>query len=132
LDAAELDDGEPAGSFACKRCHKMVYFTRTSSDYWNILVHHLSGGLLYGSEVVRPKWSFAAVRRRPFRERKKREVSLTRRRTVELLAAGWTRAQIAKELGLKKQTINFYAYEEYKRYGVHSAGELREILKRPS
>ena len=32
--------------FACRRCHNVMFFSRVSSDAWNVIVAYLSGGPL--------------------------------------------------------------------------------------
>lgn len=51
---ADIDP--PPTTFACHHCHRVRYFDSQNAGGWNHLVTHLSGGLLYGSEVQMPEF----------------------------------------------------------------------------
>jgi len=51
-------------TFACKTCWNPIYFKSTSpADLWNLFVTHISGGLLTGREVPRPRGAAERARR---------------------------------------------------------------------
>lgn len=85
-------------TFACVRCHRIRYFSRATSDYWNRFVSYVTDGMLYGKEVPRPA-DQQMRRRRAYRKMKARRrvrEELVRR----LLGEGKRICEIAREMGI--------------------------------
>lgn len=60
------------GTFACKECWQLRSACLANHQGWNDFITHISGGLLYGREVERPKDICPVVRkRRPYRRRRR-------------------------------------------------------------
>jgi DNA-binding CsgD family transcriptional regulator len=115
--------------FACERCHQIQRLSRTSPDAWNVVVAYLSQGLLYGREVERPAW-FTRDRKQVYVPRPRAKPAKRFAQVIDLLVQGQTRAQIAAQLGLKKNTVMGYIYKIYQRHQVHSMRELAKKLGR--
>jgi len=115
--------------FACGKCHDVWYFSRVGSVPWDLLIYHLSGGLLYGHEVKRPKW-LGHERRREFRAHLRREPSKRRQEVLELLVKGWKYRQIAAELGTGYATVCGCVKEIYRQHRVHGREELRRLMEK--
>ncbi len=113
-------------SFACGRCHGVHDHGRLNKEGWNELVTYLSGGLLYGREVKRPRW-YTPVRKRAWAPRR-----ITSRRRAEitrfLLDTDLTCPRIARRIGIATGTVYGLISRIYRRAGVHSRQELRRLL----
>lgn len=116
-------------TFACMKCHQVLYFSRLGYRQWNHLISHLSGGLLYGHEVSRPGW-YVEERKRNFHPILRREPSKRRMQVLEMLLAGQGVTAIARELGLSKSAVGTYASQVYRQKGVRGVGELRRRFGR--
>jgi DNA-binding CsgD family transcriptional regulator len=109
--------------FACVRCHGVRHFSRVDKNSWNELIHHLTGGLLYGFEVKRPAW-LTPDRKRRFVKMTRRQPSRRRAQVLARLLKGWTDRRIAEDLGVSfHRTRNLVAMVLRER-GVHSRLEL--------
>src|SRR4030095_8672852 len=91
---------------------------------WDQLVAYLSGGLLYGSEVERPK-SIGT-------ERKKRYVRHEfavpgREEIVRMLWEGRTKAEMTAAMGIGLGALNNRIHRIYVSYGV---GRRKELVER--
>ena len=115
--------------FACARCHRVQFFTRASSDAWNLLIATLSGGLLYGREVPRPADFLPARRRRPYRPMINRSAP-QRQRVLRMLLAGLDHAEIARRQGIRHDSVNNHTHKIYRQHGVHSREQLMRMLQR--
>ena len=107
---------EPPATFACRKCHRLVFFSRACRGAWNLFISRLTGGMLYGSEVSRPpdfpdpsqlKQSEPDVRNahaafvvRKFRKTKQPPRPLTERnkRVRDMLVENRTHLEMAAEL----------------------------------
>ena len=125
-------DGSPDESaapqcFACHTCHGVYSFGRLTKNDWNSLVSYLSGGLLYGREVIPPSW-YTPRRRRP--PRKANRAKGKRRTEVEnlLVTTDLSCKRIAAQMGITLGTACGWIAYVYKMNGVHSRQELREKL----
>src|SRR6266496_3786540 len=97
VDEFDRIESAPA-SLACVKCHGIQYFYRLGPNAWNIMIHHASGGLLYGYEVKRPAW-VTEDRKRAYRPLLGRKPSVRRQEVLERLLRGWKDKEIAKDLG---------------------------------
>ncbi len=88
-----------AGTFACKHCHGVRYFTSLGKGGWNDLISYLTGGLLYGREVPKPAW-FKPQRKIAYRPHPNAPPSKRRPQVTELLMEGLSNGAIAKTLGI--------------------------------
>lgn len=113
----------PPPTFGCVLCHRVQYWTRVGTRGWNQMIAYISGGLLYGAEVQRPKW-LTQDRKRAFARRPNRQVTARHGEVQDRLIAGMTYNQIAKDLGIALPTVCFHAKRIYKRHGVHSRAAL--------
>ncbi len=84
--------------FACRKCHRVVYFSPVQRGSWNQYVTYLSAGLLYGHEVEKPAW-FRPERRQAYRPLPRAKPSLRQQQVLAGLKKGWTMKQIAQDLG---------------------------------
>src|SRR2546429_7705251 len=89
----------PPASFACVRCHGVRYYCRIDPNSWGELIHHLSGGLLYGYEVKKPEW-LTKDRKRADHPIITRAPSKRREEGLERLLRGGKDRQNAKDLGI--------------------------------
>jgi hypothetical protein len=125
----ELDRIEPPPpTFACVKCHGVRYFNRIGPNPWNELVHHLSGGLLYGYEVKRPTW-VTPDRRRKFAPQLRRAPSRRRQEVLERLLKGWEYKQIARDLGIGYTCVADHVVKLYRQHNVHARAELIAKLR---
>jgi len=118
---------EPSPSLACHRCHKVLYFTSTSAKFWNHLIAHLSGGMLYGHEVPRKDF-FKEQRQRPYKPRIGRAPSKRREQVLQALLRGLTYREIAAELGMALATVENRAHQVYQQHRVHCREDLAKQL----
>jgi hypothetical protein len=95
---------EPLWGFACCFCHDVLQFSRVNADAWNRLICHLSGGLLYGSEVHRPA-DVVFQRQREFKRLTTLRPAPLRDRVQAELERGLSYGQIAWKLGLHRGTV---------------------------
>jgi len=100
-DLHQLDPPPP--TFACKQCHRITSFTRTDNRGWNLVVSHLTRGLLFGHEVPKPDW-YKPQRKRA-RHRKLTPPGPRRMAVLDLLLAGRTDRQIARELSMSMHRV---------------------------
>ncbi len=113
-----------ADGFACHRCHRVKFFSRTRNDSWNQLIAYLTGGLLYGHEVPRP--ADFTKRKRPYRPRLGFPPPLRRRQVLKLLLKGHTRAQITASLRMSPGALSQHINKIYKSEHVRSQRALLE------
>ena len=66
------DPREDHPCFACERCWNVRQLSLTCYRGWNDFVTYISGGLLYGREVVRPEW-VKEVRKQAYRPHVRRK-----------------------------------------------------------
>ncbi len=131
IDPAKLDCDKiqhPPGTLACCRCHDVRYFYRLGPNAWNEMIHHVSGGLLYGYEVPRPAW-VTHDRKRPYRPHNRKPPSRRREQVRERLLRGWAYAKIAHDLGIGLATVRSHVEVIYKQHHVHSRDELIRMLR---
>jgi DNA-binding NarL/FixJ family response regulator len=87
-------------SFACATCHNIRTVSPIENIYWNYLITHLSGGLLYGREVPKPQWfNDFATRKREYQPIAR--PSPRRSQALQLLLRGLSLKQIAREMHVK-------------------------------
>jgi hypothetical protein len=129
-DRAHPDALSPFNNtFACVRCHNVLYHSSISPDAWNHLIAHLSAGLLYGSEVAMPSW-YVRKRKKPFKAMINREPSKRREQILPMLLAGIGVTKIARELRVTKSTAGSHTHRIYRQHNVHSQKELMELYER--
>jgi DNA-binding NarL/FixJ family response regulator len=98
-------------------------YTRASKDFWNDLVAHLSGGLLYGAEVSRPAW-LTRQRRRPYAPRPNAPPAHRRLMVQERLLKGWPYKRIAADMHISPGTVDTHAQAIYAQHRVHGRAAL--------
>jgi hypothetical protein len=113
----------PAATFACAACHRVRVLTRASKGFWNDLIAHLSGGLLYGAEVARPPW-LMRQRRRAFAPRPNAPPAHRRLMVQERLLKGWPYKRIAADMNITRGTVDTHAQAIYEQHRVHGRAEL--------
>jgi DNA-binding CsgD family transcriptional regulator len=103
-------DGYPktVGTVACSRCHGVEFFSTVHNNGWNWLVMKVSGGLLYGREVKRPKW-WKEERKIEYVPRPNARPAKRREEVRERLLMGWSYKRIGKDLGMNVRTVQFHA-----------------------
>lgn len=120
-----------ARAFACAKCWGVRHCAMTNRHGWNEMVSHLSGGLLYGHEVERPREGRAGRVRRTFLHGKERRVEervrVRRERVEEMLMEGKKMRVIAERLGVREQMVWRDARVIYGRYGVRRRREFVEM-----
>jgi DNA-binding NarL/FixJ family response regulator len=119
-----------APRFACHRCHRVRFFSRLSTEFWNQIVSYLSDGLLYGHEVPRPPW-LTKDRKNAFAPRPNAKPSKRRPQVTELLLKGLKIKQIAAELGIAYWTVIEHLKTIYAQHGVRGKLALAQKLGRP-
>lgn len=115
--------GQWHGSFACAACHGVQMFARLGTIGWNTFVGRMSGGLLFGSEVARPR-EFAGVRR--IRAGARARAMARRERVMGLVGEGLSRERIARVMGVSNSTVERHVRALCAERGVASMRELRE------
>jgi hypothetical protein len=118
----------PEPAFACVRCHGVRYFSRVDKNSWNELVHHLSGGLLYGYEVKKPEW-LTEDRKHAFGSKIGRPPSKRREEVLERLLRGWKDRQIAKDLGISYHRTRNLVSVVLKQHRAKGRGALIHQLR---
>lgn len=118
--------------FACADCHGVRVLSRATNlrDFWNELIAHLTGGLLYGREVERPQW-LTPQRRRPYALHPNAPPAHRRLAVQERLLKGWSYKRIASEMGITAGTVDTHARHIYKQHRVHGRWELARQLGVP-
>lgn len=125
----EVDQVQPPpASFACVRCHGVRYYCRIDPNSWGELIHHLSGGLLYGCEVTKPEW-LTKDRKRAYHPIINRAPSKRREEVLERLLRGWKDRQIAKDLGISFHRTRNHVKEVLKQ---HRAKNRKELIRQLS
>jgi DNA-binding CsgD family transcriptional regulator len=117
-------------TFACSRCWKIQGMTMTDERGWNLFVTHMSGGLLYGHEVERPRLEAPMKRKKRFAPRPNRRGIGLRARIVDLLMLGFDRARIALSLHIKVSCVDSHVKVIHREHGVHNRVELAMKLGR--
>ena len=95
---------------------------------WNELVHHLSGGLLYGYEVPKPEW-LTFERKRAYAPKPGRRASVRCEEVLERLLRGWKDRQIAKDLGISFHRTRNLVARVLKQNHAHGRKELIRLLR---
>jgi len=108
----------------------MQNVTMTASSGWNLVVSHLSGGMLQGHEVPRPMHEAPATRRRDFVPKVHVRAQRRRAAIIELMMQGLERIEIAQQLKLALHNVDSHTKVIYREYGVHSRAELAAKLGR--
>lgn len=125
----EWDQLEPPPmTFACWHCHGVRTFSRADKNSWNELVHHLSGGLLYGYEVPKPEW-LTFERKRAYAPKPGRKASVRCEEVLERLLRGWKDRQIAKDLGISFHRTRNLVARVLKQNHAHGRKELIRLLR---
>src|SRR5438445_9341950 len=93
----------PPPTFACRRCHDIEYASTLASNFWNLLISHLTGGMLFGSEVRKPE-GFRPERQRT-RVRRLNCAAPMRRKVLTRVMNGWSQQQIARDLGISNHAV---------------------------
>jgi DNA-binding CsgD family transcriptional regulator len=109
-------------SFACGKCHRIMFCGVATPDLWNVVISFLSGGLLYGSDVKRPAW-MVKRRKRAYRPQVHREAP-RRAQVQELLLRGLTYKQIAATLGMSHAGVQRHAHKVHAMHRVSGGGRL--------
>jgi DNA-binding CsgD family transcriptional regulator len=118
---------------ACIHCWRVVGTTTVTSEGWNQLVSHVTGGLLSGREVRRPIEEAPSQRRRPARTRRGHpDVALRRRRVRVMLLAGASQKEIARALGATRVVVERDAAWIYRQAGIpqHRGPKRWELVRR--
>jgi hypothetical protein len=119
---------QPVAAFACHGCHGIQYFnTIRPAAAWNQYVSTISGGLLYGREVQRPA-DFVAQRRRTRVRLLNREAPV-RRKVLARLRNGWSKEQIAVDLGISVHNVRVHLGRICKEEEVSDVWALARKLK---
>lgn len=125
----EFDQIEPVPQiFACMECHGVRHFSRMDANGWGELVHHFSGGLLYGFEVKKPAW-LTRDRKRAFKPMINRPPSKRREEVLQRMLKGWKYQRIAKDLGLSYHRTRNLAHVILKHHRAHGRAELIQRLR---
>jgi DNA-binding CsgD family transcriptional regulator len=128
LSRDEWDQLEPPPmTFACARCHGVRTYSRADKNSWNELVHHLSGGLLYGFEVEQPAW--LKGRKRAYAPLPGRKPSKRCEEVLDRLLRGWRDRQIAKDLGISFHRARNLVARVLKQNHAHGRKELIRMLR---
>ncbi len=127
LPAPPAPHGVPS-SFtpACRRCHRIQYFSLVSPGGWSQFVAHLSAGLLHGHEVSRAR-NVVVRRKRPFQTHRAPQ----RERVLKLLSRGLTSGEIGARLGIGYGGVVSHIRCLFKLYSVHSRAQLCAQLTLP-
>jgi DNA-binding NarL/FixJ family response regulator len=96
----------PAGTFACKRCHRVRSFYETDGSGWNVLIAHLTAGLLYGCEVRPPRWYRIGQGRKMRRVRQMTREAPRRQMVLRRLLNGWSVKRIARDMEISLRTVH--------------------------
>ncbi|MEA2710288.1 MAG: Bacterial regulatory protein luxR family [Phycisphaerales bacterium] len=112
---------------ACHKCHGVFTITRARNCAWNEIVTYLSGGLLYGHEVPTPSW-FTPDRKREFRPCLGRAPSKRLPQIATLILRGLSYTQIARKLGITKDTVSGHVQRLYKLHKVRGRANLERKL----
>ena len=115
-----MDDIEQAVVAAC---HRVKVLTRASKDFWNDLIAHLTGGLLYGAEVKRLACA-APQRKRAYAPRPNAPPAHRRLMVQERLLKGWPYKRIATDMNISAGTVDTHAQAIYEQHRVHGRAEL--------
>jgi len=94
---------------------------------WNHLIAYLTGGLLYGCEVQKPK-GFVPERKR-MRVRPLNRSAPMQRKVLARLANGWSYFRIAVSLGITVSTARHHVYNICAQENVADRHALAEKLK---
>jgi len=113
------DPDQGKRSFACKRCWGVRDISLIGPDGWNAFAAHVTGGLLYGHEVERPRDEVPETRRR--RKTTRRTPPEKYREPVrEMILQGLTDQQIADRLGISYGRARRAAGRIYRDAGVRT------------
>ena len=116
----------PAPTFACCKCHRVGWGTRTTEMTWNMVVSHLTRGMLYGHEVQKPQWYRSE--RKHARHRKLGRVAVKREAVFKRLMNGWSMEQIARDLLISKNGVIGAIHIICRQEGVKNRRELAAKL----
>jgi DNA-binding CsgD family transcriptional regulator len=124
------DPDQGKRSFACKSCWGIRDMTLVGPDGWNMFVSHLTGGLLYGHEVERPKDE--APQRRLRREWKQANPRPAKQRenVRRLLLEGLSYTRIAQRMGFARATAASTARLVYRDDGVRTRAQWEALVRR--
>jgi DNA-binding CsgD family transcriptional regulator len=111
-------------TFACERCHRVSRFSRANHNAWNELISYLTGGLLYGREVAKPRDFYA--RKRPFRPRLR--AAPRREQVLRRVLNGWTIRQICRDLGITRDCLGHHIRSICRQEHVKNRHELARKL----
>lgn len=124
-----------ARAFACHRCWQVRYCSLIDRNGWNLLVSHLSGGLLRGQDVPRPS-DLSPTRLRAYRMNGPVRVvpippatTARRERVLALLLQGHTYQQIADTLHTSYITTREDVRVVYKSHRVKTRKQLLHKLQ---
>jgi hypothetical protein len=112
-------------TFACQKCHNVMFYSRLDYRMWNELISHLSGGLLYGHEVPRPAW-YQPQRKHKFSPRINRPPSRRREQIRKYMEQGLKLAEIAKIIGITPNGMCAHVNKIYAQAKVKNLKEFRE------
>jgi DNA-binding CsgD family transcriptional regulator len=119
---------EPPNSFACVRCHRVRYFSRWTHNWWNQLITHISGGMLFGYEVPEQSLVDRGQRSRAYKPRFGCAPSKRREEVLERLLKGLKYREIARDLGISMGTVSRHKHVIYAQHRVHSRAGLAKAL----
>jgi DNA-binding NarL/FixJ family response regulator len=124
-----IDIPRKIDGFACRRCHRVKFFSRLQSEAWNDLIAYMTAGLLYGREVPRPAW-FTPDRKRPYKPMPNRSAP-KREQVLERLLKGWPRTRIAADLGMTAGALSQQMWKIFKQHRVRTYAALLRKHDKP-
>jgi len=102
-------------------------YSCADKNSWNELVHHLSGGLLYGYEVEKPAWLVG--RKRAYMPKPGRKPSKRCEEVLDRRLRGWKDRQIAKDLGISFHRTRNLIARVLKQNHAHGRKELIRMMR---
>jgi hypothetical protein len=127
LEHYDVEDvSVPPPTFACRKCHGITSFTHTSNHGWNLVVSHLTRGLLYGREVPKPEWY--KRERKKARHRALGKEAPRREAVMERVEKGWPDRKIARDLMMSLENVQRRIWSFCKQEGVGDREELGRKL----
>ncbi|HYF13529.1 MAG TPA: hypothetical protein VD971_00505 [Phycisphaerales bacterium] len=106
--------------WACGDCHGVVFHSCSTVRGWNLLISHLTSGLLYGHEVERPY----ALDDIPVKRRRKRPRPSPRAAmALGMRERGLSYKEIGRAMGIAAGTASHNAYRARRRRKAGEGGE---------
>jgi DNA-binding NarL/FixJ family response regulator len=115
---------KPLGTFACRECHGIKHISGADAGSWNLLIGHLTAGLLYGHEVRPPAWYKPGEDRKRRRIRQLMRQAPRREQVMRRLMNGKSVRWIARDLQINKSTVERHIRILCEQEGVADRHEL--------